>query len=129
MAGRAKKPANEPKRVTPSSSRSSKRNGPPDPWFSREQIRAVAPIALVVSLALAVLAGLAVLPARTWLSQRENMSEAQAELEQIEADVDALESELDLLSTEDEIERLARKDFDLVYPGEESYRIVPPEDG
>ena len=104
-----------------------RRTGPPEPWIGRDQLKAMAPIVLVVGLALAVLAGLAVLPARTWLTQRQNMADAQAELEQIEADVDALEGELELLGTDDEIERLARKNFDLVYPGEESYRILPPE--
>ena len=82
---------------------------------------------LVVGLAMAVLAGLAVLPARTWLSQRENMSDVQADLDQIEAEVVVLEAELELLQTDSEVERLARANFDLVYPGEESYRIVPPE--
>jgi cell division protein FtsB len=96
--------------------------------LSRDQIKGAAPIVLVVGLALAVLAGLAVLPARTWLSQRQNMNEADTELEQIEADVAALEDELELLTTDDEVERLARENFDLVYPGEESYRIVPSPD-
>jgi len=104
------------------------RNSPPEPWLSRDQIKGAAPIVLVVGLALAVLAGLAVLPARTWLSQRQNMNEADTELEQIEADVAALEDELELLTTDDEVERLARENFDLVYPGEESYRIVPSPD-
>ena len=108
-------------------SRSAK-SGPPEPWFSRDQIRGAVPVVLVLGLAVAVLAGLAVVPARTWLSQRQNMAEAQAELEQIEADVGELQSELDLLTTDDEIERLARENFDLVYPGEESYRIVPADD-
>ncbi len=102
-------------------------SGPPEPWFSREQIRGAVPVVLVVGLALAVLAGLAVLPARTWLSQRQNMADARAELEQIEADVAALEDELDLLTTDEEVERLARENFDLVRPGEESYRIVPAD--
>lgn len=103
-------------------------SGPPEPWFSREQIRGAVPVVFVFGLAVAVLAGLAVLPARTWLSQRQNMAEAKAELEQIEADVEALEGELDLLTTEDEIERLARENFDLVYPGDESYRIIPADE-
>ncbi len=76
---------------------------------------------------MAVLAGLAVLPARTWLSQREAMNDARAELQQIEADVDDLEAQLELLQTDDEVERLARQHFDLVYPGDESYRIVTPD--
>jgi cell division protein FtsB len=81
----------------------------------------------VAALSLAVVAGLAVLPARTWLTQREEISEARTELADIEAELVELRAELELLQTDAEIERLARADFDLVYPGEESYRIVPPE--
>lgn len=86
----------------------------------------MAPIVLVVALTVAVLAGLAVLPARTWLSQRQNTNGARAELEEIQSEVAVLEAELELLQTDAEIERMARQHFDLVYPGEESYRIVPP---
>lgn len=92
-----------------------------------DRVREIGPIVVVVALAFAVLAGLAVLPARTWLSQRENMNEARAELEEVQAEVAVLEAELELLQTDEEVERLAREHFDLVYPGEESYRIVPPE--
>ncbi|MGF1597429.1 MAG: septum formation initiator family protein [Acidimicrobiales bacterium] len=92
-----------------------------------DRAREIGPILLVAVLAMAVLAGLAVLPARTWLSQREAMNDARAELQQIEADVDDLEAQLELLQTDDEVERLARQHFDLVYPGDESYRIVTPD--
>ena len=74
-----------------------------------------------------VLAGLAVLPARTWLTQRQSMADARTELEQVEADVADLSRQLEELQTDDEIERMAREHFDLVYPGEESYRIVPAD--
>ncbi len=100
----------------------------PERRFFSERFREVAPIVIVVGLAIAVLGGLAVLPARTWLSQRDNLNQAQTELDQIEAEVAVLEAELDLLQTDAEIERMARANFDLVYPGEESYRIVPPAD-
>ena len=92
-----------------------------------ERAREIASMVIVVGLALAVLAGLAVLPARTWLSQRQDMADANADLARIEAEVAELSRELELLQTDAEIERLARQHFDLVYPGEESYRIVPPE--
>jgi len=98
-----------------------------DPVVS-DRARELVPIVGVVGLAVAVLAGLAVLPARTWLTQRDNMNDARAELQQIEAELAVLEAELELLQTDAELERQARANFDLVYPGEESYRIVPPED-
>ena len=86
-------------------------------------------VALVVSsLAVAVVAGLAVLPARTYLTQREARMEATAERDQLMAEVSELEGTLRMLETDDEIERRARANFDLVFPGEESYRILPVED-
>jgi cell division protein FtsB len=96
------------------------------PWDS-DRLRESGPIVLVATLSVAVLAGLAVLPARTWLTQREAMSDARTELATLEAELATLEAELELLQTDAEIERLAREDFDLVYPGDESYRIVPPD--
>ncbi len=81
-------------------------------------------VVFVVGLAVAVLAGLAVLPAKTWFSQKQKMEEAEAEITRIEAETTRLEDELQLLGTDEEIELRARRDFDLVYPGEESYRIV-----
>ncbi|MGI9594518.1 MAG: FtsB family cell division protein [Acidimicrobiales bacterium] len=82
------------------------------------------PIMFVVGLAVTVLAGLAVLPAQTWFSQKQKMNEAEAEIARIEAESARLELELRQLAGDDEIERRARQDFDLVYPGEESYRIA-----
>lgn len=84
------------------------------------------PILFVVCLAMVVFAGLAVLPAKTWFSQREKTTEAEAEILRLEAETAQLEQELRLLATDEEVERRARKDFDLVYPGEESYRIQQP---
>lgn len=104
-----------------------RRSGGGGPFFG-ERLREIVPIAAVVALALSVLAGLAVLPARTWMSQRQDMAEAEAELARIEIEVAELADQLEQLQTDDEIERMARQHFDLVYPGEESYRIVPPED-
>ncbi|MEM9655554.1 MAG: septum formation initiator family protein [Actinomycetota bacterium] len=86
----------------------------------------IMPILFVVCLTLVVFAGLAVLPAKTWFSQREKTAEAEAEIARLEAETVLLEQELRLLATDEEIERRARKDFDLVYPGEESYRIQQP---
>lgn len=72
-----------------------------------------------------ILVGLGALPARTWAAQRDAIDRTTTELEQIQADVDALQAELDLLETDAEVERQARQNFDLVYPGEESFRILP----
>ena len=89
--------------------------------------RGLGPILMVMVLACVVLAGLAVLPAKTWFSQRAKMQAAEADLARIEAETAELERQHDLLGTDDEIVLRARRDFDLVFPGEESYRIVTPE--
>ena len=90
-----------------------------------ERIRRGLPVIVAVIGSIALVIGLAILPTRTWLSQRSSNSDAQARFERLEPEVDQLEHRLDLLSTDAEIERLARKNFDMVYPGEESYRILP----
>lgn len=94
----------------------------------KRSLRGLGPILVVVVLACVVLAGLAVLPAKTWFSQRSNMDAAEAELARIEAETVELERQVDRLGTDAEIELRARRDFDLVYPGEESYRIAPGDD-
>jgi cell division protein FtsB len=93
-----------------------------DNWW-----RETAPLALLTGVALVVLGGLSVLPARTWWAQREAMASARAELDLVESEVEDLRAELELLQTDAEIERQARENFDLVYPGEESYYIVPDD--
>ncbi len=82
---------------------------------------------VITCLSLAVLVGLAVVPVRTWLSQKEKTRQAETEISRIDQDIASLERQLDQLQTDAEIERRARQDFDLVYPGEESYRILPSE--
>ncbi len=82
---------------------------------------------VITCLSLAVLVGLAVVPVRTWLSQKEKTRQAEAEISRIDQDIASLERQLGELQTDAEIERRARQDFDLVYPGEESYRILPSE--
>ncbi len=94
---------------------------------TQSRARELTPILFVVGLSLVVLAGLAVLPAKTWFSQKQKMDEAEDRLVRIEAESAQLERELELLATDAEIELRARRDFDLVYPGEESYRIVTEE--
>ena len=76
-----------------------------------------------------IIAGLAVLPLRTWLDQRQLIAETEQELAEVQGEVDDLEAQANLLETDAEVERLARENFDLVFPGEESYRILPPVEG
>lgn len=92
-----------------------------------ELVRELGPVAVVLALAVVVLAGLAVLPARTWWAQRQSLNHSRAELAQVEQEVADLKARQELLQTDAEVERLARQDYDLVFPGEESYRLVPAE--
>lgn len=92
-----------------------------------ELVRELGPVAVVLALAVVVLAGLAVLPARTWWTQRQSLNQSRAELAQVEQDVADLKARQELLQTDAEVERLARQDYDLVFPGEESYRLVPAD--
>ncbi len=75
--------------------------------------------------AVAIIAGLALLPIRTWMGQRATMAEAESELSRTQGEIEQLNARLALIETDAEIERLARENFDLVFPGEESYRILP----
>ncbi len=87
--------------------------------------RTSGPTLLGVVAIVGIVVGLGALPARTWVAQRDAIDRTTAELGEVQADVEALQAELDLLLTDAEIERQARQNFDLVYPGEESFRILP----
>ncbi len=91
----------------------------------RRERSGVTPMALMVVALLAVLGGLAAVPARTWMTQQEQVEQADRQLRTLRSDIGDLERQLERLETSSEIERRARQDFDLVYPGEESYRILP----
>ncbi len=91
-------------------------------------LRLSAPVVLVVVASAVLLVGLAALPARTWLDQKRLTEETTDELDSVEAEVSELRLKLKLLETDEEVERMGRENFDLVYPGEESYRILPAPD-
>jgi cell division protein FtsB len=76
-----------------------------------------------------VLAGLAlaVFPIQDLVAQRGVTAELEAELASLRADNDELGARVAALSTDTEIERLAREQYNLVYPGEESYAVLPVE--
>lgn len=82
-------------------------------------------IAVVLSLVVVVAAVLAV-PASSWAAQRDVLAERESELAEVERTNDRLAERLDRLAEPAEIERIARRDYGLVAPGEESYSILPP---
>ena len=68
----------------------------------------------------------AVFPTQTLLGQRSEVDEKQAELDVIEERNAELQQRIDELEDASYVELLAREEFGLVRPGEESYVIVPP---
>jgi cell division protein FtsB len=70
-----------------------------------------------------------VFPTRTWLAQRDELGQREAELAAIRAEEAALEEQAETLQDPEEIERIAREEYGMVLPGEKPYRILPaPEE-
>lgn len=67
----------------------------------------------------------AVLPTQTFLDQREATSEAEQRLAVLRDQNTAYEDRIERLETPEEIERLAREQYNLVFPGEEAYAVLP----
>jgi cell division protein FtsL len=82
-------------------------------------------VALLAILALAVLA-IGVFPTRQYLAQRSEAAQRQATLEQLRAENAKLQAKVDALGTDEEIERIARSEYNFVLPGEETYAVLPP---
>jgi cell division protein FtsB len=66
-----------------------------------------------------------VFPTHTFLDQRADTAEAQERLAVLRAQNDSLEERIARLGRDDEIERLAREEYNLAYPGEEAYAVLP----
>jgi cell division protein FtsB len=85
--------------------------------------RAVWPVLIVV-----VLIGVlfvAVFPTRTWIAQKSQTASATRQLDILEEQNTKLSARVDALQSDDEIERLAREQYNLVMPGEEAYALLP----
>lgn len=67
----------------------------------------------------------AVFPTSTYLDQRADTAEAEERLAVLEAQNDAYQERIARLKTPEEIERLAREQYNLAFPGEESYAMLP----
>jgi cell division protein FtsB len=80
----------------------------------------------VGSVAVSILLVYAVFPVRTYLNQRSDTNRAREQLEVLSKENDRLERRTDELRDPETIEEIARRDHNLVMPGEESYAILPP---
>ena len=67
-----------------------------------------------------------VFPTGSYVEQRNELRDAEGELADLEAENAKLESRVERLESDEEIERVAREEFDMVFPNEESYLILPP---
>jgi cell division protein FtsB len=66
-----------------------------------------------------------VFPTRSLLAQRDDLATTQQRLAILREQNDRLEDQLERLSTPEEIERIAREQYNLVRPGEEAYSVLP----
>lgn len=82
-------------------------------------------MALVVIVGLAVLV-LGVFPVRTYLAQRSAEQRAEHRLEILRDENERMQQRLAALANGQEIERIAREQYNMVRPGEKAYALLPP---
>ena len=85
--------------------------------------RAVWPV--LVTVVLVGVLFVAVFPTRTWLAQQQSIAEAEEQLDVLDEQNGILEERIAALHDDEEIERLAREQYNLVRPGEEAYALLP----
>lgn len=66
-----------------------------------------------------------VFPTRAIVEQRSALADAEARLAVVEGRNEELEDRVEALGTQAEIERIAREQYNLVFPGEEAYGLLP----
>ena len=96
-----------------------------NPPAARRVLRALIILA-VTGVAVAVTWTWGVNPVQNWFAQRDEITQLEARLVEVRASNAALQAEIEQLQTDAEIERIARRDLGLVYPGEEAYAIDLP---
>jgi cell division protein FtsL len=79
----------------------------------------------LVALAVVAILFLFVFPTRSYLAQRRQVGAAANDVATLEAQNDQLEQEAQKLQTPEEIERRAREQFNMGYPGEQQFRVFP----
>ena len=80
---------------------------------------------MLATLGLALVLFTAVFPTRTFLTQRAATSAAEERMSVLTEQNAALEARAGQLEDDEEIERLAREQYNLVMPGEEAYAMLP----
>lgn len=70
-----------------------------------------------------------VFPTGRYLEHRSDLDRARRDLAELRAENARLQSRVDRLESDSEIERVARAEYDMIFPGEESYAVLPPGGG
>lgn len=73
-----------------------------------------------------VAAAILAVPARSYLSERAELSDREVELAELERVNEGLEARLERMDDPEVVRQIARRDYGLVSEGEESYSILPP---
>ena len=117
-----------PSRRGAASARSSAADRDDDDVAVRRGRRAVRRLAwpLVLTALVCVTLALGVFPTRTYLEKKKEVSLAQEQVDNLTRENDEKQARADTLQTPEEIEAIAREDYNLVKPGEESYEVLPP---
>jgi cell division protein FtsB len=85
--------------------------------------RAVWP--LLATLVVGAILVVGVFPTRAYLAQQASIAKTQHQLSVLDGQNRSLQARVATLNTDAEIERLAREEYNLVRPGEESFAILP----
>lgn len=83
---------------------------------------------LIVTLAI-VVTGLylfAFAPVRTYIDQRQQVAQAEMQYQILADTNERLRDRANQLGSDEEIERLAREQYELVSPGQQAYAVMPP---
>lgn len=65
-------------------------------------------------------------PVQNYMSQRVDIRAQEATLADLQRSNERLSDHVERLGTSEEIQRIARRDFGYVQPGEEAYIVLPP---
>jgi cell division protein FtsB len=85
-------------------------------------------VAGLAAMVLVAVLGLGVVPFQNWLDQRETLADLGQQVAEVDRQNQAYELRIDALNTDEEIERRAREEYNLVRPDEEAYAVLPPPD-
>jgi cell division protein FtsB len=79
----------------------------------------------IMSLVLVAILFLFIFPTRSFLSQRSQVSQARHDLAALRAQNARLASEAARLQTPAEIEKIAREQYFMTFPGERAFAVIP----